>query len=131
LERLGRTLLDDVAIPVPAMPALIRAIQEIASQHDLLIGVFGHAGDGNLHPTIVIPRRDAAAADRAEHAFADILDTALELGGTVTGEHGIGSLKTPWLQRSIGPAESRLQQQIKQVFDPQGLLNPGKAIMGT
>jgi glycolate oxidase len=129
LEHQGRTLLDDVAVPIPAMPDLLRGIQDIAVRHDVHIGTFGHAGDGNLHPTIVIPRGDVEAASRAEGAFADILQVAIGLGGTVTGEHGVGSLKTPWLRRSIGPSERRIQEQIKKVFDPQGLLNPGKAIL--
>lgn len=129
LERQGRTLLDDVSVPVPAVAALLRGVHETARRHDVRIGTFGHAGDGNLHPTIVIPRGDAAAGSRAEKAFAEILDIALRLDGTVTGEHGVGSLKVPWLHHSLGPVERRLQAQVKQAFDPQGLLNPGRAIL--
>jgi glycolate oxidase len=125
LESTGATVLDDVAVPVPAIPALLRGIQQISSEHELRIGTFGHAGDGNLHPTIVY---DAADADQVKHAsvaFDAILALAGTLGGTVTGEHGVGLLK-----RDAAHAELRetieLQRAIKRVFDRADLLNPGK-----
>jgi glycolate oxidase subunit GlcD len=125
LERLGTTLLDDVAVPQPAIAEMIRRISSVAEQSGLTIGTFGHAGDGNLHPTIVFQphQREAALA-----AFDSILHSAIELGGTISGEHGIGSLKQPYLGAMIGEAERALLGRIKAAFDPHGILNPGKAI---
>ena len=125
LERLGPTLLDDVAVPKPALPQLITRIEEIARVRELVIGTFGHAGDGNLHPTIVF---DAASEDRAYAAFDDIVQATLALDGTITGEHGVGTLKTPFLTAMVGQAERDLMRRIKLAFDPNGILNPGKAI---
>jgi glycolate oxidase len=125
LEKLGTTLLDDVAVPQPAIPEMMRRITAVAEQSGLIIGTFGHAGDGNLHPTIVFrpDQHDAALA-----AFDAIVRGALELGGTISGEHGIGSLKRDYLSAMLGPAERALQSRIKAAFDPHGILNPGKAI---
>lgn len=128
LERLGRTLLDDVAVPLAELPALLARIPEIAARHELVIGTFGHAGDGNLHPTIVFPPGDPAAARRAMDAFDEIVRAALELGGTISGEHGIGSLKLPFLAHQLGAPERALMARIKAAFDPRGILNPGKAM---
>ncbi|MEI9936171.1 MAG: FAD-linked oxidase C-terminal domain-containing protein [Pseudomonadota bacterium] len=125
LERLGSTLLDDVAVPQPQMVEMIRRISGVAEQSGLIIGTFGHAGDGNLHPTIVFQasQRDAALA-----AFDSIVRSAVELGGTISGEHGVGSLKRDYLGAMIGEAERALLGRIKAAFDPHGILNPGKAI---
>jgi glycolate oxidase subunit GlcD len=128
LERLGMTLLDDVAVPKPALPALIERIAAISQARELIIGTFGHAGDGNLHPTIVFAADDDASRARAFAAFDDIVHATLELGGTLTGEHGVGTLKTPYLSAMVGPAERELMARIKAAFDPRGILNPGKAI---
>ncbi|MEI9947821.1 MAG: FAD-linked oxidase C-terminal domain-containing protein [Pseudomonadota bacterium] len=125
LERLGSTLLDDVAVPQPAIPEMIRRIGSAAEQSGLTIATFGHAGDGNLHPTIVFQpsQRDAALT-----AFDSIVRSAIELGGTISGEHGVGSLKRDYLGAMIGEAERALLARIKAAFDPRGILNPGKAI---
>jgi len=128
LERMGRTMLDDVAVPIPALPAMLARVPEIAARHDVVIGTFGHAGDGNLHPTIVFPRGDDAALARAAAAFDEIVLAALDLGGTISGEHGVGSLKRPYLARMHGSAERALMLRIKAAFDPQGILNPGKKL---
>jgi glycolate oxidase len=104
------------------------AIERVAQRRDVLIGTFGHAGDGNLHPTIVVPRGDADASVRAMAAFDDILEVALNLGGTVTGEHGIGLLKRRALAVELDPVAAQLHPQLKAVFDPKGLLNPGKSL---
>ncbi len=128
LERMGSTLLDDVAVPKPAIPAMIDTIGRIARAHDVVIGTFGHAGDGNLHPTVVFHPDDAASAERAHLAFEDIVAAAVALGGTITGEHGVGSLKTSYLGQVVGAPERALMARIKAAFDPTNILNPGRAI---
>jgi glycolate oxidase len=128
LERLGRTLLDDVAVPKAALPTMLACIPPIAARHGVVIGTFGHAGDGNLHPTIVFDRDDVGAAARALGAFDEIVRAALDLGGTLTGEHGIGSLKVGYLTAMLGAPERALMARIKSAFDPRGILNPGKAL---
>ena len=128
LEAKGDWLLDDVAVPRSNLAEAVAAIEDIAARHDVLIGTFGHAGDGNLHPTIVTPRGDAEAAERALAAFNDILQVALRLGGTVTGEHGIGLLKRDSLAEELDEPSRHLQRQLKDVFDPRGILNPGKSL---
>ncbi|KAB1142515.1 FAD-binding protein [Streptomyces luteolifulvus] len=127
LERLGTTLLDDVGVAVQDLPRLLAAIERTAAHHGVLVGTFGHAADGNLHPTIVYDAADRDAAERAGAAFDDIVAAALALGGTITGEHGVGSLKTPYLDAQLGPTERELMTGIKAVFDPEGILNPGRA----
>ncbi|QTD95974.1 putative FAD-linked oxidoreductase [Streptomyces cyanogenus] len=126
LERLGTTLLDDVGVAVQDLPRLLAAIERIAADHGVLIGTFGHAADGNLHPTVVYDATDRDAADRAGAAFDDIVAAALALGGTITGEHGVGSLKTRYLDAQLGPTERELMTGIRAVFDPGGILNPGR-----
>ena len=128
LERLGTTLLDDVCVPVPRVPELVRAVERVAQQHGVVIGTFGHAGDGNLHPTVVYDATDPAQTAAAQRAFDAVLDAALALGGTVTGEHGVGVLKRGALDRQLGAAERALMQRVKAAFDPAGILNPGKAL---
>jgi glycolate oxidase len=127
LERQGATLLDDVAVPIPAIVALLGGVDRIAAEQGVTIGTFGHAGDGNMHPTIVYDRDDPGEVARARTAFAAILDLALSLGGTITGEHGVGLLKREWLGAELGEA-LELSRTIKRALDPAGILNPGKAI---
>jgi len=128
LERLGMTLLEDVAVPRAAIVELVAAIQRIATEHDIDIGTFGHVGDGNLHPTLVIPRGDAAAHARALAAAESILLATLSLGGTLTGEHGIGLLKRDLLERELDPNALRMSRAIKSALDPRGIMNPGKVL---
>jgi glycolate oxidase len=128
LERLGTALLDDVAVPKPAMAAMLAEIEAVARRRGVVIGTFGHAGDGNLHPTIVYDARSPGSVTSARLAFDDIMDAALALGGTITGEHGIGVLKRDGLGRMVGTAERALMERVKAAFDPEGILNPGKAI---
>ncbi len=128
LDRLGTTLLDDVAVPKPAMAAMLAEVEAVARRRKVVIGTFGHAGDGNLHPTIVYDPTSDESVARAKLAFDDIMDAALALGGTITGEHGVGVLKRDRLARMVGTAERELMVRIKAAFDPDGILNPGKAI---
>lgn len=128
LEKQGATLLDDVGVPLSRIPELLAAIERIATTHAVLIGTFGHAGDGNMHPTIVFDRDDAHSSVRARAAFDEIVEAALALGGTVTGEHGVGALKQPFLEAQLGAGGMHLHRSIKAALDPLGLLNPGKVL---
>lgn len=128
LEHLGTVLLDDVAVPIGRIPDLLRSIEEIADRHTVLIGTFGHAGDGNMHPTIVFDQRDPDAVARARSAFEAIVGVALELGGTITGEHGVGLLKKPFLPQEIGEPGLEAHRRIRRALDPLGILNPGKVL---
>jgi glycolate oxidase len=126
LERLGDVLADDVAVPVSQLSEMLRRIEALASRSGALIATVAHAGDGNLHPLIVVQRGDEADETRARAAFETLMTEALELGGTITGEHGIGTLKRDFLPRQLSPASLALQRRLKLAFDPLGILNPGK-----
>lgn len=128
LERQGATILDDVCVPRSRIPDLLGGIQRIAQKRGLQVGVFGHAGDGNMHPTIVYEKSNASSTAAALQCFNEITTLALELGGTVTGEHGVGALKPSYLHQELDAPAVALLRGIKTVFDPNGLLNPGKAI---
>ncbi len=128
LEAQGDWLLDDVAVPRSELARCMREFQEIAERNDVLIATFGHAGDGNLHPTIVTPRGDSAAAERAMKAFGEILDVGLACGGSITGEHGVGSLKQHALFQELDEPSRDLHVRIKDAWDPRGILNPGKSL---
>ncbi len=130
LERLGDWLLDDVCVPRSRIVDLLVTVQEIAAEEHLIIGVFGHAGDGNMHPTVIFDSSDDRKSLAAQRAFDRITAAALGLGGTVTGEHGIGRLKTTWLSRELDPVAAHLHRILKQAVDPGGTLNPGVAIPG-
>ncbi|WNG35138.1 FAD-binding protein [Archangium violaceum] len=128
LERQGSTLLDDVGVPLSRIAELLAAVERIAEQRGVLIGTFGHAGDGNMHPTLVFDQNDPDAVARARAAFDDILRVVLDMGGTITGEHGVGSLKRPFIASQLGPEAHRLHLAIKAAVDPLGILNPGKLL---
>src|SRR3954463_8005079 len=128
LQQVGSTLIDDVAVPRSRIAAFLDGCDAIAAARELTIGVVGHAGDGNMHPTICFDPTDPDQRTRAFGAFDDILELGLSLGGTVTGEHGIGSIKVDWLEREIGPVALSVHRAIKDALDPQGLLNPGKVL---
>jgi len=129
LERRGDPLLtEDVCLPRGRLAAMLARIDEIAAAHGTFVATVAHAGDGNLHPLLVIPRDDDAARERAQAAFRDIIDAAIDLGGTVTGEHGVGLLKRAGMRRELGPAVLAMQRAIKSALDPYDLLNPGKAV---
>jgi glycolate oxidase len=128
IERLGRPLIEDIAVPRSRMAEAVREIGRIARRHGVPICTLAHAGDGNLHPIIVAGHPAEPIPAAAYRAADEIFGLALRLGGTVTAEHGIGVLKRAWLEREIGPAAHDLQRQIKTLFDPYGILNPGKAL---
>jgi glycolate oxidase len=129
LERAGAALLDDVCVPISAISKLVEGVEHISKQHNLTIGVFGHAGDGNMHPTIVYEHGNLEAEQRARKAFQEIIDLAQRLGGTASGEHGIGSIKIKSAAHETGLKEQTLQREIKRVFDPAGILNPRKKFL--
>lgn len=120
--------IEDVAVPRAALATLIDRIELIADEYDLYISTVGHAGDGNLHPTVIFDRSDPDAVRRAKEAYDAIMAAGLELGGTITGEHGVGVLKRDWLARELPPRNLRLQRDVKRLLDPEGLLNPGKVL---
>jgi glycolate oxidase len=125
MERVGALLLEDVGVPVPRLPELVHGIEEIAARRETHIVLVAHAGDGNTHPIIAYPPGDAAAEARARIAFGEVMDLAIALGGTITGEHGVGRLKAPWLPAQLGPDVMALTRRIKDALDPDGILNPG------
>jgi len=119
---------EDITVPRSAIPEAIRRIKAISARHGLPIVIFGHAGDGNLHPNILFDRRDAAQWEKVEQMVAEIFAVALELGGTLSGEHGVGTLKQPFMLQALGPVSINVQRQIKQVLDPLNIMNPGKVL---
>jgi glycolate oxidase len=128
LERLGEVRMEDVGVPRARVPDMLRAIERIAAKHDVRIGTFGHAGDGNLHPDLVFDRGDPRAESVTKLVQADLYRAALELGGTITGEHGIGLARREWLEIQRGADAVRFMRAIKTALDPLGILNPGRVI---
>jgi glycolate oxidase len=128
VEARGSLLLEDVGVPLPALAELVSGVEKIAANHNLMISVIAHAGDGNTHPLIVFDPSDAEMEQRAQQAFGEIMDLAVGLGGTITGEHGVGRLKRPWLAGQLGPEAMELNRRIKTALDPDGILNPGAAL---
>lgn len=127
LARIKPTMvLEDATVPRSQVAAMVRRIQQIAERHDLLIGTFGHAGDGNLHPTIVCDERDKEQMVRVDEAVDEIFAAALELGGTLSGEHGIGLSKAPYMPLEMKDAGMKAMVAIKRALDPNNVLNPGK-----
>ena len=120
------TILEDATVPRSELTKMIRFIQEVGARHRLRIGTFGHMGDGNLHPTFLTDERDSDEMARVEKAMHEIFDYALALGGTITGEHGVGLAKKSFLPAAIGDASLALMRQLKLALDPHGILNPGK-----
>ncbi|GGZ52052.1 FAD-linked oxidase [Streptomyces inusitatus] len=127
LERLKpATMIDDVCVPRSRLGEMIEGTAAIAAKHGLTIGVCAHAGDGNTHPVVCFDHHDPDESRRARESFDEIMALGLELGGTITGEHGVGLLKKEWLARELGPVGVELQRGVKRTFDPLGILNPGK-----
>lgn len=127
LERLGPVLTEDVCVPRSAVPEMLSRIQASAVRHDVVIANIAHAGDGNLHPLIIAPVGDGPAKARAKAAFDEIVDECRALGGTVTGEHGVGLLKLPGAADELEPRVISMHQSVKDALDPRGTFNPGKA----
>jgi glycolate oxidase len=121
-------LTEDVCLPRGRLAEMLARVDEISVRHDVVIANLAHAGDGNLHPLLMTPPGDAAAKVRAQAAFDEIVHTAIDLGGTVTGEHGVGLLKLDGMRRELGPAVVTLQNAVKRALDPYGILNPGKVV---
>jgi len=125
VERTGTLLLEDVGVPLPQLGALVAGIADISSAREVTIAVIAHAGDGNTHPLIVFDPNDSDMSERAQKAYSEVMELAMSLGGTITGEHGVGRLKRPWAAEYLGPDALALNQKIKDALDPQGILNPG------
>ena len=125
IEARGALLLEDVGAPIPLLPELLAAVAAIAADHDVEIPVVAHAGDGNTHPIIVYDAADPDSRRRADLAFSAIMQAAIALGGTITGEHGVGRTKKPALPDQLGPDVMALTRRIKDALDPDGILNPG------
>ncbi len=120
------TILEDATVPRSELAHMIRFVAEIAKKHDLKIGTFGHMGDGNLHPTFLTDERNEDEMHRIHEAFTEIFDEAIRLGGTITGEHGIGLAKKEFLPKFAGAAQMRVMRDLRKALDPNGILNPGK-----
>jgi glycolate oxidase len=128
LERLGPVLTEDVCVPRSKVPAMLARIEAIGAAHGVQIATVANAGDGNLHPLIITPPGDDAARLAAQAAFDEMLDAAIALGGTVTGEHGVGLLKRDGMRRELDPGSLALQHAVRRALDPRELFNPGKAL---
>ena len=120
------TILEDVTVPRDKLAEMVAFVAEVAKKHKLLVGTFGHMGDGNLHPTFLTDERNNEEMARVHEALEDIVTKTLALGGTITGEHGVGLAKKAWLRRQVGENSHDLMREIKRAWDPQNLLNPGK-----
>lgn len=120
------TILEDATVPRSELARMVRFVGEVARRHKLRIGTFGHMGDGNLHPTFLTDERNHEEMHRVEEAFREIFDEAMRLGGTITGEHGVGVAKKGFLPKFAGDAQMRVMRELRRALDPQGILNPGK-----
>ncbi|MBI5774182.1 MAG: FAD-binding protein [Verrucomicrobia bacterium] len=120
------TILEDATVPRSELAKMVRFVEVIAKKYNLRVGTFGHMGDGNLHPTFLTDERNHAEMHRVHEAFKEIFDEAIRLGGTITGEHGVGLAKKDFLPKFIGPASLRVHRELRKALDPHGILNPGK-----
>ena len=120
------TILEDATVPRSELARMIRFVDSVARKYKLRIGTFGHMGDGNLHPTFLTDERNHEEIHRVHEAFKEIFDEAIRLGGTITGEHGIGLAKKEFLPKFAGDAQMRVMRELRRALDPNGILNPGK-----
>jgi glycolate oxidase len=125
MERRGRLLLEDVGVPLPHLPALVEGVSRIGQEYGVEIAMIAHAGDGNTHPLLVYEPSDPTKSAATLAAFGEIMDLAIALDGTITGEHGVGRLKRPWLRDQVGDEVLEITRRVKLAFDPHGILNPG------
>jgi glycolate oxidase len=119
---------EDITVPRSAIPEAVRSLKAISAKYGLPIVIFGHAGDGNLHPNILFDKRDPGQWSKVEQMVAEEFALALALGGTLSGEHGVGMLKRPYMEQALGPVSIQIQKSIKQALDPLNILNPGKVL---
>jgi glycolate oxidase len=117
---------EDITVPRSAIPEVVKLLRGISAKYGLQIVIFGHAGDGNLHPNILFDKRIPEQWKAVEQMVAEIFDAALSVGGTLSGEHGVGVLKRPYLEKALGTISITVQRSIKQALDPQNIFNPGK-----
>ena len=129
LERLGSVIVDDLAVPRSRLAEVLDGVDRIAAEHDLTITMIAHAGDGNVHPNIIVPHGDTEALARGRRAFDAIMELGLSVGGTCTGEHGVGLLKRDWLASELGPVGLRVHRAVKDALDPAHILNPDKVLV--
>ena len=128
-EALGKAMLpEDVAVPRDRLPQLLAGITQIAERNNVMLPTIGHAGDGNMHPLLVFDGNDAEEVARVKTAFAEIVHLALSLDGTIAGEHGVGTLKKPFIEDELDPIQLQVQRSIRSLLDPNGRFNPGKAL---
>ena len=120
------TILEDITVPRSELAGMVRFVAAVAERHRLRVGTFGHMGDGNLHPTFLTDERNADEMHRVEEAFKELFAEAIRLGGTITGEHGVGLAKKAFLPAQAGDAQMRVMRELRRVLDPHGILNPGK-----
>lgn len=128
LERLGEVRMEDVSVPRARVPDMLREVERIAARYNVRMGTFGHAGDGNLHPDLVLDRDDPDGEAKTDAVRADLYRAALTLGGSITGEHGVGLARRAWLEEQRGPGAMRVMRAIKDALDPLGILNPGRVL---
>ena len=120
------TILEDATVPRSELAKMVRFVEVVAKKYKLRVGTFGHMGDGNLHPTFLTDERNKEEMHRVHEAFKEIFDEAIRLGGTITGEHGVGLAKKDFLPKFLGDAQMRVHRELRKVLDPNGILNPGK-----
>jgi glycolate oxidase len=126
LANLGDKLGEDIAVPRSKIPEMVKRIREIGKKYDLRTPIFGHIGDGNLHPYLICDRTNAEMMERVREAAGEIFSEAIDLGGTLTGEHGIGLAKRDYLSKALDPLAREQMLAIKRLLDPNNILNPGK-----
>jgi glycolate oxidase len=120
------TILEDATVPRSELAKMVRFVEVVAKKYKLRVGTFGHMGDGNLHPTFLTDERNKDEMHRVHEAFKEIFDEAIRLGGTITGEHGVGVAKKDFMPKFLGDASLRVHRELRKVLDPHGILNPGK-----
>ncbi len=129
LYRLSKTMVtEDATVPISKIPEMVRRIKEIEKKHGMIIYLLAHAGDGNMHPLMTYDPGNKEQAEKVEKVIEEMFAAAISLGGTITGEHGVGMAKAPFLPLEFSPAEIQVWKEIKKCFDPNGIMNPGKFV---